>query len=90
MSDTKDIVQRLQNHYERCEIDIERAVVEIKRLRADLAQRTAERDEARRWYCRSTAQREYTIYLPSANEIDKTARSVAIRFGWDCFEEVKP
>jgi predicted nuclease with TOPRIM domain len=44
MSDTKDIVQRLQNHYERCEIDIERAVVEIKRLRADLAQRTAERD----------------------------------------------
>jgi hypothetical protein len=60
-------------------------------LKAELARLTADRDEARRWYCRSTAQREYTIYLPSANEIDKTARSVAIRFGWDCFEgEVKP
>ena len=43
-----DIVTRLRN-YDRCsDDDIDEAADEIARLRAEVAQRTAERDEARR------------------------------------------
>jgi hypothetical protein len=45
-------------------------------LKADLAQRTAERDEARREVC--------FAYGPMAE-----ALAAAKRRGWDCFEEAK-
>jgi uncharacterized small protein (DUF1192 family) len=54
------------------------ALAEIDRLRAELAQRTAERDEARREVCFD--------YGPMAE-----ALAAAKRRGWDCFEkEAKP
>ena len=78
---------------------------ELDRLRADLAQRTAEaakanaeRDEARRWVCVSEAryadERDNSDDLYCANEesIMRDARRIAIDRGWDCFDakEVQP
>jgi cell division protein FtsL len=49
---------------------------EIDRLRADLAQRTAERDEARKEVCN----------LSGGFDV-KQSRRVADARGWDCFKE---
>jgi chromosome segregation ATPase len=68
MSDTKDIVQRLQCYDERCDIDIEDAIVEITRLRADLAQRTAERDAAKAHFV--DAWRERSEFAKRIDEAD--------------------
>jgi hypothetical protein len=53
------------------------ALDEITRLRADLAQRTAERDEARREVCELRA----VPYKPTFK------RQIAIERGWDCFKK---
>ncbi len=53
------------------------AADEITRLRADLAQRTVERDEARREVCELLARSM------------KGPMEVAADRGWDCFEEAK-
>jgi hypothetical protein len=70
---------------------------EIDRLRADLAQRTAERDKARRDACVSEAryrelERAYPLYIPLEEWIQRDARSIAVKRGWDCFDakEAKP
>jgi hypothetical protein len=55
-------------------------VEENKRLRADLAQRTAERDEARREICLATCR----LWIPEHH------LTVAAERGWACFKEVKP
>jgi hypothetical protein len=47
---------------------------------ADLAQRTAERDEARREICD-----RISAYAPSMS-----AKQIAKERGWDCFKEAKP
>jgi hypothetical protein len=47
-------------------------------LRAELAQRTAERDEARREYCEARADLRST---PTSPEV------IAAERGWDCFKE---
>jgi hypothetical protein len=52
---------------------------EIDRLRAELAQRTAERDEARRLYCHAQAR------IP-----DGRPEQLAQTLGWDCFKEANP
>ena len=55
-------------------------LAEVARLRADLAQRTAERDEARREVCEMRARSM------------KGPMEVAADRGWDCFDakEAKP
>ena len=55
---------------------MERDIVE--RLRADLAQRTAERDDARREVCELRADLRV---MPTFK------RQVAAERGWDCFKE---
>ena len=68
------------------------AADEITRLRAALAQRTAERDEARRLACVSEAryadERDNSDDLYCANEesIMRDARRIAIDRGWNCFD----
>jgi hypothetical protein len=65
----------------------DKAAVErgVMRLRADLAQRTAERDEARRMYCRA-----YTdlVVDPRLEELslEDAAAIVADDLVWDCFD----
>ena len=54
---------------------------ELDRLRVELAQRTAERDEARREVCELRADLRVKPTFK---------REVAAERGWDCFEEVKP
>ncbi len=49
---------------------------ELNAAKADLAQRTAERDEARRVACRNDLDVWMGIY---------TAKEVAAMRGWDCF-----
>jgi hypothetical protein len=48
------------------------------KLRAELAQRTAERDDARTLFCMN-----HPLVVSGDNE----ARDVARRHGWDCFKE---
>ena len=90
--------------------DMDAAEAEITRLRAenaalsaeisrvrlgDLAQRTAERDEARRDLCVSEAIDRLHEANPNApisyGESRRIAREIAAEYGWDCFEkEVEP
>jgi hypothetical protein len=66
------------------------AADEIDRLRADLAQRTAERDEARRDLCVSEAIDRLHEANPNApisyGESRRIAREIAVERGWDCFD----
>jgi hypothetical protein len=50
---------------------IEEFAAAIRSALAEVAQRTAERDEARRWWCYQFSN----------------ARSEAMRRGWDCFKK---
>jgi len=59
---------------------------EIDRLHADLARVTAERDEARRISCASSAELRY-IDQPDDMTLDFHARRIAAERGWDCFGE---
>jgi hypothetical protein len=62
-------------------------------LERDLAQRTAERDEARRSACNFKA-----LYMDSRigfspmtdDKANTEARKIAARMRWDCFKEAKP
>ena len=76
-------------------------LAEVARLRADLAQRTAERDEARRMACVSEArlidERNGLVdsdspYYANNDEIIFAARHIAAERGWNCFDakEGKP
>jgi hypothetical protein len=51
---------------------------ELNAAKADLAQRTAERDDARTLFCMN-----HPLVVSGDNE----ARDVARRHGWDCFKE---
>jgi hypothetical protein len=55
-------------------------------LERDLAQRTAERDEARREVCVSVAE---LLYHDQPDEMTSAfrARKIAAERGWDCFKE---
>ena len=56
------------------------AADEIDRLRAEVSQRTAERDEAREMYCREAAR--HSVCRRSIMD----ARTIARMNGWDCFD----
>jgi hypothetical protein len=63
------------------------AANQIDRLRADLAQRTAERDEARRELCHY----KYRSIMDECPDAITAPQLIARNRGWDCFkEEVKP
>ena len=68
-----DIVSRLRDHTNRDDNDIAEAAAYIERLRA-------ERDEARRLYCRAVEEIEHGM-------TNETERMVADYLGWDCFKE---
>ena len=66
-----------------------------RELERELAQRTAERDEARREACFAEAQYEYErgdgLYGAGVREmLMRDAVRFAADRGWDCFEEAKP
>jgi uncharacterized protein YPO0396 len=74
---------------------------EIDRLRAELAQRTAEvakanaeRDEARRMACVSEAryqeERNCPLDIPCEHWIQEDAKHIAAERGWDCFATHTP
>jgi hypothetical protein len=101
MSDTNDIAQRLRDlwrtDYSRSLLDS--AANEISRLRADLAKRTAERDEARREVCVSEGidrlQEANPNALISYSESRRVSREIATERGWNCYDlidekEAKP
>jgi len=50
---------------------------ELNAAKAELAQRTAERDEARRYACRDELYVRVGVY---------TAKELADRRGWNCFD----
>ena len=64
---------------------------ELESLRAELVQRTAERDEARREVCVSEAryadERDNSddLYCASEESIMRAARRISIERGWNCF-----
>jgi hypothetical protein len=60
------------------ERDLNAEKVERVALAVELAQRTAERDEARTLFCMN-----HPLVVSGDNE----ARDVARRHGWDCFKE---
>ncbi len=64
---------------------IEKAWQENRRLRQENATLTAERDEARRRYCRG-----FTDFCPNPAHdeltLEEAAMEVAKSFGWACFE----
>jgi hypothetical protein len=73
-----DIVNRLRFDFRDRDADeVEEMSQEIERLRADLAQRTAERDDARTLFCMN-----HPLVVSGDNE----ARDVARRHGWNCFD----
>lgn len=79
--DREDVTPEWQCGNSHAEYRAQQAATEIAEmlrcaLKADLAQRTAERDEARREVC--------FAYGPMAE-----ALAAAKRRGWDCFEEAK-
>jgi hypothetical protein len=63
-----------------CSCDADWTPKEVYDLRAELAQRTAERDEARREICNGVARRN----LPS--DFDRMRLRYATERGWDCFD----
>jgi hypothetical protein len=98
MPETKDIVDRLRNwdflcfirgdknHFSKKRMGRE-AADEIDRLRADLATRTAERDEARQWVCQILANPWRVTGLATPGKA--LARDFAEEQGWDCLKEVQ-
>jgi len=62
---------------------------ENQHLRAEVARLTAERDEARRISCASSAELR-DIDQPDDMTLDFRARRIAADRGWDCFKEAKP
>jgi hypothetical protein len=91
-----DIVNRLRFDFRDRDADeVEEMSQEITRLRADLAQRTAERDEARREICEREARENWIVgESPDGVVINTPEREARLR-GWDCFDlidekEAKP
>ena len=80
----KDIVARLRDHDNRCDLDIEAAAVEIEMLRREIDELIQERDEARRGWAIAIAREEFE---PSDDQINQDARRVESEFGWNCFNK---
>ena len=67
---------------------MDKAIAEIKRLRQENATLTAERDEARRMYCKEVEHHHDTTWNDGERDFKPLpALDVAISKGWDCFKE---
>jgi hypothetical protein len=55
-----------------------------RELERELAQRTVERDEARRWVCQILANPSLVTDLAIPSE--GSAKDFAVERGWDCFD----
>jgi hypothetical protein len=71
---------------ERSELERGRAIYEQEKCRFDCDSAIADRDEARRQYCRG-----FTDFCPNPAHdnlsLEEAAVEVARSFGWDCFED---
>jgi hypothetical protein len=85
MSDTPRTDKAAWREHQQSVVDADFA----RKLERELAQRTAERDEARREVCVSVAE---LLYHDQPDEMTSAfrARKIAAERGWDCFKEVKP
>jgi hypothetical protein len=75
-----------------CCCDADWTSKEVYDLRADLAQRTAERDEARREACQLEVNWNFVCSQLNEKKFRKLTldpKAVAVERGWDCFKEVK-
>jgi len=77
MSDTPRTDKASWREHQQSVVDADFA----RQLERELAQRTAERDEARREVCELRADLRSTWTLPV---------EIAEQRGWDCFKEAKP
>ena len=67
---------------------MDKAIAEIKRLRQENATLTAERDHARRMYCKAVADHyEYACNAELDGAGPYTQKDVAKDEGWDCFPQ---
>jgi len=67
---------------------MDKAIAEIKRLRQENATLTAERDEARKMYCKAVADHyEYACNAELDGAGPYTQKDAAKDEGWDCFKE---
>ena len=79
----RDIVNRIRRNRECLAPSImDEAADEIERLERANIKLTAERDEARRLYCREIRSQE-----PDPLEREEWAKILASAFCWDCFKE---
>ncbi len=79
-SDKRDVLERIMDYDTCSDYDIDEAAEEIKRLRAELAQRTAERDKTRRLYCIEMSRQSLD---PKRFTPERSAKGR----GWDCFDK---
>ena len=67
---------------------MDKAIAEIKQLRQENATLTAERDEARRMYCKEVEHHHDTTWNDGERDFKPLpALDVAKQNGWDCFKE---
>jgi len=60
----------------------------IARLQADIDHLTAERDEARRMYCKEVEHHHETVWNDGERDFKPfPSLDVAISKGWDCFKD---
>ena len=79
-----DILSKLKSGTRMWDADIEDAIDEIERLRAELAAAIKERDEARRWLreaCAEIARTRLGFYDTL------TPQQIAEQNGWNCFAQ---
>jgi len=77
-------VDRYRDWMDKAADEIERLRVELAALKADLAQRTAERDEARLEVCELKGTLRWNHYFPHFDPND-----YAEHRGWDCYKKAK-
>jgi len=75
--------QEAANEIERLRTIIEGWYHSSRNADRDIAELTAERDEARRMWCQAAPVGNFL----SVDDMDRRARAEAKRRGWDCFKE---
>ena len=73
---------------ERCNADIGPLTAKLLEQQREIARLTAERDEARRMYCKAVADHyEYACNAELDGAGPYTQKDVAKDEGWDCYKE---
>ena len=79
-TDIPDLQRALHHPNPNTRRAVSSAIDELIRLRAELTERTAERDDAREMYCREAAR--HSVCRRSIMD----ARTIAKMNGWNCFD----